>query len=140
LKIPQGVIRISNSKKDRQHNGQKKKAKGQTTIIKTLQWKLDWVTQTQLKTGLLVIFIKLIKIRPFIVQRNQRDWITCVPISYSYSKNYVILWTRSCCIDRQYFPPKGSLIYHFSIRFSPLPPVASRRARVLFTLFVFACA
>jgi len=51
LKIPQGVIRISNSKKDRQHNGQKKKAKGQTTIIKTLQWKLDWVTQTQLKTG-----------------------------------------------------------------------------------------
>jgi hypothetical protein len=32
LKIPQGVIRISNSKKDRQHNGQKKKAKEQTTI------------------------------------------------------------------------------------------------------------
>ena len=30
-----GVIRIRKSKKDRQHNGQKKKYKGQTTIYKT---------------------------------------------------------------------------------------------------------
>ena len=30
-----GVIRISKSKKDRQHNGQKKKDKGQTTFYKS---------------------------------------------------------------------------------------------------------
>jgi hypothetical protein len=30
-----GVIRICKSKKDRQHNDQKKKYKGQTTIYKT---------------------------------------------------------------------------------------------------------
>jgi hypothetical protein len=34
LKIPKGIIRIRKSKKDRQHNGQKKKE--QTTIYKTL--------------------------------------------------------------------------------------------------------
>jgi hypothetical protein len=36
LKIPKGVIRIRKSKKDRQHNGQKKKTKGQTMIYKAL--------------------------------------------------------------------------------------------------------
>jgi hypothetical protein len=35
LKIPKGVIRIRKSK-DRQHNGQKKRTKGQTTIYKAL--------------------------------------------------------------------------------------------------------
>jgi hypothetical protein len=34
-----GVIRIRKSKKDRQHNGQNKKTKGQTTIYKTLRIK-----------------------------------------------------------------------------------------------------
>jgi 3-methyladenine DNA glycosylase Mpg len=38
LKITKGVIRICKSKKDRQHNGQKKK--GQTTIYKALHIKL----------------------------------------------------------------------------------------------------
>jgi hypothetical protein len=35
-----GVIRIRKSKKDRQHNGQKKKYKRQTTVYKTLHIKL----------------------------------------------------------------------------------------------------
>jgi 3-phenylpropionate/cinnamic acid dioxygenase small subunit len=41
-----GVIRIRKSK-DRQHNGQKKRKKGQTTIYKTLHRRLkDRVTRT----------------------------------------------------------------------------------------------
>jgi len=41
LKIPKGVIRICQSKKDRQHNGQKKKKpKAQTMINKPLHRKL----------------------------------------------------------------------------------------------------
>jgi len=35
-----GVIRIRKSKQDRQHNGKKKRTKGQTTIYKTLHIKL----------------------------------------------------------------------------------------------------
>ena len=42
-----GVIRIRISKKNRQHNCQKKSTKGQTTIYKTK----DRVTRTPLKTG-----------------------------------------------------------------------------------------
>jgi len=34
-----GVIRIRKSKKDRQHNDQKKRTKGQTTIYKTIHIK-----------------------------------------------------------------------------------------------------
>jgi hypothetical protein len=41
-----GVIRIPKSKKDRQHNDKRKRAKGQTMIYKTI----DWVTRTPLKT------------------------------------------------------------------------------------------
>jgi hypothetical protein len=39
LKITKGVTRRRQSKKDRPHNGQKKKTKGQTTIYKTLDRK-----------------------------------------------------------------------------------------------------
>jgi hypothetical protein len=39
LKIPKGAIRIRISKKNRQHNDQKKNTKGQTTINKTLHIK-----------------------------------------------------------------------------------------------------
>jgi hypothetical protein len=47
-----GVIRISKSKKNRQHNGQRKMTNGQTTIYKTLHIKTkDRVTRTSLKTG-----------------------------------------------------------------------------------------
>ena len=35
LKIPKGVIRTHKSKKNRQHNGKKKRDKGHTTIYKT---------------------------------------------------------------------------------------------------------
>ena len=42
-----GVIRIHKSKKNRQHNGQKKKDKQRSTKHKTK----DWVTRTPLKTG-----------------------------------------------------------------------------------------
>ena len=47
-----GLIRIRKSKKNRQHNGQRKMTNGQTTIYKTLHIKTkDRVTRTSLKTG-----------------------------------------------------------------------------------------
>ena len=49
LKIPNGVIRIRKSKKDRQHNGQKKKDKKQST--KHTHKTKDRVTRTPLKLG-----------------------------------------------------------------------------------------
>ena len=39
IKDTRGVIRIRKSKKDRQHNGRKKRTQGQTTIYKTLHIK-----------------------------------------------------------------------------------------------------
>ena len=53
LKIPKGYIIRSRKSKDRQHNGQKKRTKGQlTTINKTLHIKTeDRVTRATLKTG-----------------------------------------------------------------------------------------
>ena len=47
-----GVIRIRKSKKDRQHNGPKKKStKGQTTIYKTYTKTKDRATRTPQKIG-----------------------------------------------------------------------------------------
>ena len=43
-----GVVRICKSKKDRQHNGQKKKYKKQST--KHTHKTKDWVTRTPLKS------------------------------------------------------------------------------------------
>ena len=40
LKIPKGVIRIRKSKKDRQHNGQKKKAKRTNNDLQSITHKL----------------------------------------------------------------------------------------------------
>ena len=45
------VIRIRKSKKNRQHNGKKKKHNGTTTIYKTYNKTKDRVTRTQLKIG-----------------------------------------------------------------------------------------
>ena len=52
LKIPKGVIRIRKSKKDRQHNGQKKKAKRTNNDLQSITHNTkDRVTLIQLKTG-----------------------------------------------------------------------------------------
>jgi len=40
LKIPKGVIRIRKSKKDKQHNGQKKKDKRTNTDLQNIHIKL----------------------------------------------------------------------------------------------------
>ena len=51
LKIPKGVIRIRKSKKDRQHNGQKKKAKRTNNDLQSITHNTkDRVTLIQLKT------------------------------------------------------------------------------------------
>ena len=49
VKNTKGVTRIRKSRKDRQHNGQSKRTKGQTTIYKHKH--KDRVTRTPLKTG-----------------------------------------------------------------------------------------
>jgi hypothetical protein len=52
LKIPKGVIRIRKSKKDRQHNGQKKKDKRTNNDLQSITHNTkDQVTLIQLKTG-----------------------------------------------------------------------------------------
>jgi hypothetical protein len=45
------VIRIHKSKKDRQHNGQKKKYERTNNDLQNIHIKIDQVTQTSLKTG-----------------------------------------------------------------------------------------
>jgi len=48
--MPKGVIRIRISKKNRQHNGQRKSTKGQTTIYKTCTHKTkDRITRAPIK-------------------------------------------------------------------------------------------
>jgi hypothetical protein len=52
LKIPKGVIRIRISKKNRQHNGQKKKYKKTNNDLQNTTHKTkDRITRTPLKTG-----------------------------------------------------------------------------------------
>ena len=52
LKIPKGVIRIRISKKNRQHNGQKKKYKRTNNDLQNIHIKTkDRITRTPLKTG-----------------------------------------------------------------------------------------
>jgi hypothetical protein len=52
LKIPKGAIRIRISKKNRQHNGQKKKYKRTNNDLQKHTYKTkDRVTRTPLKTG-----------------------------------------------------------------------------------------
>ena len=46
-----GVIRISKSKKNRQHNGQKKRDKQRSTKHTQYKYNKDRVTRTPLKTG-----------------------------------------------------------------------------------------
>jgi hypothetical protein len=46
-----GVIRIHKSKKDRQHNGQKKKSKRKNNDLQNTHKTKDEVTRTPLKTG-----------------------------------------------------------------------------------------
>ena len=46
-----GVLRICKSKKNKQHNGQNKRTKGQTTIYKTYIKTKERVTRTLLETG-----------------------------------------------------------------------------------------
>jgi hypothetical protein len=52
LEIPEGVIRICKSKKDRQHNGQKKRYKRTNNGLEnTTEKKKHRATRTPLKTG-----------------------------------------------------------------------------------------